>query len=263
MAINRTVPVVDEPLAQLAPSAAPLSRGTKVSERIANALVEDIIRDRLGPGDRLPNEQAMADRFQVGRGSVREALRLLETHGMIKLKLGPRGGPQITAVDPREVGRTLSLYLGLRGATIEELVQTRLFLEPKVARLAAENRSEEDERRLRQALAAEEASNTDDGAYIDAANEFHYVLATMTGNRVLDLVATALKDLYTSRIVNDGVAKEAAGPSICHEHEAIGRAILTGDADAAEDLMRAHMDFYVERVRKVAPGFLNSRITWG
>ena len=233
-----------------------------MSERIASLLVDDIIRDRLGPGDRLPNEQAMAERFQVGRGSVREALRLLEVHGMIKLRLGPRGGPEITAVDPREVGRTLSLYLSLRGATIEELVQTRLILEPKVARLAAENRSGEDERRLKAALAAEEASSSHDSGYIDAANEFHYVLATMTGNRVLDLVATALKDLYTRRIVNDGVAQEAAGPSICLEHKEIGEAILRGDADKAEKLMLSHMEFYVDRVRSVAPGFVTSRISW-
>ncbi|SNT35994.1 FadR/GntR family transcriptional regulator [Rhodococcoides kyotonense] len=263
MATNRTVSDVDEPLSRLAPSATPLSRATKVSERIASALVEDIIRDRMAPGDRLPNEQAMAERFQVGRNSVREALRMLEIHGMIKLKLGPRGGPQIAAVDPREVGRTLSLYLGLRGAKIEELVQTRLFLEPKVARMAAENMSDEDELRLREALRAEEASKADDSAYIDAANEFHYVLATMTGNRVLDLVATALKDLYTSRIVNDGIAREAAGPGICNEHKVIGEAILAGQPDRAEALMRSHMDFYVERVRSVAPGFLDSRIAWG
>jgi DNA-binding FadR family transcriptional regulator len=232
----------------MAPSSGGLTRGTKTSERIASALVEDIIGGGLGPGDRLPNEASMAERFGVGRGSVREALRVLEVHGMISLRSGPKGGPVIIAVDPRYVGRTLSLYLSLRGATIEELVQTRLILEPNVARLAAEHLSEESSTRLRQALEAEAAGA--EAGYIDAANEFHYVLATITGNRVLDLVATALKDLYTTRVVG------------ALEHREIGEAILRGDGETAERLMRSHMDYYTDKIHSVAPRFAESRLTW-
>jgi GntR family transcriptional repressor for pyruvate dehydrogenase complex len=244
----------------MVPSSGGLSRGTKTSERIATALVEDIITGGLGPGDRLPNEASMAERFDVGRGSVREALRLLEVHGMISLRSGPKGGPVIIAVDPRYVGRTLSLYLSLRGATIEELVQTRLILEPHVARLAAENLSEDSTKRLQLALDAE-ATGTESG-YIDAANEFHYVLATMTGNRVLDLVATALKDLYTTRVVGAGVAHVTTDPSIKLEHREIGEAILSGDGDTAERLMRSHMDYYTSKIHDVAPRFPETRLTW-
>jgi GntR family transcriptional regulator, transcriptional repressor for pyruvate dehydrogenase complex len=202
----------------------------------------------------------MAERFQVGRGSVREALRLLEVHGMISLRSGPKGGPVIIAVDPRAVGRTLSLYLSLRGATIEELIETRLILEPHVARLAAEHRSEESTARLREALDAE-AGGTESG-YIDAANEFHYVLATLTGNRVLDLVATALKDLYTTRVVGAGVAHLTTDPSIRLEHREIGEAILRGHGEVAESLMRTHMNYYREKIEDVAPHFPSSRLHW-
>jgi len=250
----------DSPFSRMAPSSGGLTRGTKTSERIASALVEDIIGGGLGPGDRLPNEASMAERFGVGRGSVREALRVLEVHGMISLRSGPKGGPVIIAVDPRYVGRTLSLYLSLRGATIEELVQTRLILEPNVARLAAEHLSEESSTRLRQALEAEAAGA--EAGYIDAANEFHYVLATITGNRVLDLVATALKDLYTTRVVGAGVAHVTTDPSIKLEHREIGEAILRGDGETAERLMRSHMDYYTDKIHSVAPRFAESRLTW-
>jgi DNA-binding FadR family transcriptional regulator len=179
---------------------------------------------------------------------------------MISLRSGPKGGPVIIAVDPRYVGRTLSLYLSLRGATIEELVQTRLILEPNVARLAAEHLSEESSTRLRQALEAEAAGA--EAGYIDAANEFHYVLATITGNRVLDLVATALKDLYTTRVVGAGVAHVTTDPSIKLEHREIGEAILRGDGETAERLMRSHMDYYTDKIHSVAPRFAESRLTW-
>jgi GntR family transcriptional regulator, transcriptional repressor for pyruvate dehydrogenase complex len=250
----------DSPFARMVPSSGGITRGIKTSERIASALVEDIIAAGLGPGDRLPNEASMAERFGVGRGSVREALRLLEVHGMISLRSGPKGGPVIIAVDPRYVGRTLSLYLSLRGATIEEVVQTRLILEPNVARLAAEHLSEESSARLREALEAEAAGS--ESGYIDAANEFHYVLATITGNRVLDLVATALKDLYTTRVVGAGVAHVTTDPSIKLEHREIGEAILRGDGAKAESLMRAHMDFYTDKIHSVVPHFAESRLTW-
>jgi GntR family transcriptional repressor for pyruvate dehydrogenase complex len=250
------------PLAELAPSTARLSRGIKTSERIASALVAGIIDRQLGPGDRLPNEATMAERFRVGRGSVREALRLLEVHGLISLRSGPKGGPVIIAVDPRYVGRTLSLFLSLRGATMEELTQTRLLIEPHVARLAAQNLSSESIVRLKSALAEEEASAGGEHNYIDAANEFHYVLATMTGNRVLDLVATALKELYTVPIVGGGVARVTTDPSIRLEHREIGEAILAGDANRAEDLMRSHMNYYVGRTKDIAPTFPATRLTW-
>src|SRR4051812_16787467 len=102
------------------PAPPALPRPIKTSERIAAALIEDVNGEGLQPGDRLPNEAAMVERFQVGRGSLREALRILEVYGLISLKSGPGGGPVVQAVDPREVGRTFSLYLSIAGATIAE-----------------------------------------------------------------------------------------------------------------------------------------------
>ncbi|ODU04262.1 MAG: hypothetical protein ABS81_10955 [Pseudonocardia sp. SCN 72-86] len=251
------------PFAHLpAPTAGKISsRGVKLAERIASTLVQDIIDAGLGPGERLPNEAAMAQRFEVGRGSVREALRILEVHGLISLRSGPKGGPVIVAVDPRDVGRTLSIYLSVRGATMAELIQTRHFLEPVVARLAAENRTDEEADRLKEFL-AQERNTSRRGDYLDAANDFHYLLATMTGNRVVDLMATALKELYTTRLIATGVATATTDPTLGEEHRDIGDAIIDGDGDRAEARMRAHMGVYEERVRETAPGFRASRLVW-
>ncbi|WP_327241771.1 FadR/GntR family transcriptional regulator [Streptomyces sp. NBC_01320] len=240
-----------------------LRRSVKTSERIAAALVEDVIREGLQPGDRLPNEAAMTERFGVGRGSLREALRILEVYGLISLKAGPGGGPVLQAVDPREVGRTFSLYLSLRGARIAELIEARLFIEPMVARLAAENRDPEALRRLENVLKAEAAADGEEYRYLDAANDFHYVVASMTGNNVFDLVATALKELYTTKVVAAGIAALTVQPSICLEHREIGQAVLDGRADDAERLMREHMTFYLGSLRNTEPNFTRSQITWG
>ena len=238
-----------------------VQRGLKTSERIAAALVSDIVSEGMQPGDRLPNEAAMIARFGLGRGSVREALRILEVHGIINLRAGPGGGPVVAAVHPADVARSFSMYLGQVGATLNELAATRRLIEPIVARLAAETQDPEGLERLREAMAREEMIEPGDSRYIQAANDFHYVIGSMTGNRVLDLLATSLKELYTTRVVGGGLASETTAPSIRIEHRVIGEAILAGDGDRAESLTRDHMNLYLGRVQAI-PGVADTIITW-
>ncbi len=242
---------------------APLGRAVKTSERVAAAIVSDIVSGGLGPGDRLPNEATMLDRFRVGRATLREALRILEVHGLINLRSGPGGGPVVTAVDPRDVARTFSLYLNLSGARIRELVEARLFLEPMVARLAAERADSDSLRRLERALEYEASIPAGDSRYVEAANNFHYTLGTMTSNKVVDLLSTALKELYSTRSeALQVVLKTTDQDTIRREHREIGEAILAGAAEKAEQLMREHMAFYLGRVMEASPAFAESTITW-
>jgi DNA-binding FadR family transcriptional regulator len=256
-------PRPDSPLWSTHQMPSAIERGSKTSERVASAIVDDIVASGLKPGDRLPNEAAMIERFQVGRGSLREALRILETHGLINLRSGPRGGPIVLAVEPRSVSRTFSLYLHLSGSTMGELVETRLMIEPMVARMAATQITQGDNaRRLRDVLRHEQATPDENASYIDAANDFHYILATLTGNRVFDVVATTLKEMYTARIVGGGLAQLTTEPSIRFEHQAIGDAIHDGDAEKAEELMRNHMGVYLRRLDEVDATFGRSVIDW-
>jgi GntR family transcriptional repressor for pyruvate dehydrogenase complex len=114
-----------------------IDRNIKTSERVAAAIVGLVLEQGLQAGDRLPNETEMIDQFRVGRGSLREALRILETYGLISLRSGPGGGPVILNVSPEDVSRSFSLYLNLSGATIHELADARKVIDPLMARLAA------------------------------------------------------------------------------------------------------------------------------
>jgi DNA-binding FadR family transcriptional regulator len=239
-----------------------IGRSVKISERIAAALVADIVAGGLAPGSRLPNEAAMLERFQVGRASLREGLRILEFYGLIILQPGPGGGPIVSAVDAKSVARTFSLYLNLAGASILELQEARLQIEPIMARMAAEERDPKALARLQAAMDTEAAVSPEGSAYIDAANNFHATLATLTSNRVLNVLATALQDLYVMPLVAVGVPSQTTEPSIRNEHRAIGEAILDGDADLAEVLTRRHVSVYLERLKAVAPEFASSTVTW-
>lgn len=239
-----------------------IERGAKTSERVAAALVQEIVSTKLKPGDRLPNEAAMVERFQVGRGSLREALRILEIHGLISLRSGPGGGPVVIAVDPRDVARTFSLYLHLSGATVHELIEARLFVEPMIAKLAAQRMNDPDMERLREAMAFEASIPAGDDRFIFAGNNFHYVLATLSGNRVIDLMATALKELYTSRVVGGGLVNNLAQERLRTEHRAIAEAILSGDVELSERLAHEHTANYLGMIGSMT-GFAETKITWG
>ena len=270
MATNRSDSVAvldngDEPTVR-APSSGAIGRSVKVSERIAAALVADIVSDGLEPGARLPNEAAMLERFQVGRASLREALRILEVYGLISLQPGPGGGPIVCAIDPRSVSRTFSLYLSLAGATITEVQESRLHIEPMIARTAAEEQDPVALARLRQALDDEEALPLGDPAYTVAANNFHLTLGMLSGNKVLNLLATALQDLYATPLVAGAAGQSQPEPtaemSIRNEHRAIAGAILSGDADLAERLTREHVVNSVELVKRILPTLAASTVTW-
>jgi GntR family transcriptional regulator, transcriptional repressor for pyruvate dehydrogenase complex len=239
-----------------------LGRAVKISERIASAIVDDIVANGLKEGDRLPNETAMTSQFGVGRGSLREALRILEVHGVISLRSGPGGGPVILATDPRDVARSFSLYLNLNRATIRELIQARLVIEPILARMAAETHESAGLERLREAVAYEASIPEGDPQFVFASNNFHYVLATLSGNKVIDLLATSLKDLYTTRVVARGLVNGLEHGPLRSEHRQIAEAIMDGKADRAERLARQHTEYYLGLVAAY-PGFADSMITWG
>ena len=113
-------------------------RSEKVSAVIAREIVRDIARQQLAPGTTLESESAMLRRYQVARASLREALRILETHGLIRIKPGPGGGPVVSNVTSAAFGRMATLFFQVQGIRFGELVEARLILEQVMARLAAE-----------------------------------------------------------------------------------------------------------------------------
>ena len=88
-------------------------RNLKTSEIVALDIVRDIVGRALKPGDRLPLEAEMLVQYGVSRSSLREALRLLETQGLIKIRPGPGAGTIVAEPSPRNLGRTMTLYFHL------------------------------------------------------------------------------------------------------------------------------------------------------
>src|SRR2546422_2612683 len=98
-----------------------LRRVLKTSELIARDIILDIFEGGLKAGDALPPEASMLKQYEVGRASLREALRLLEVQGLVHIRAGATGGPVVGAATAENLARMLTLFFGLAGATYEDL----------------------------------------------------------------------------------------------------------------------------------------------
>jgi DNA-binding FadR family transcriptional regulator len=236
-------------------------RTEKVSEVVARSIAQDIAGQHLAEGSMLPPENAMLERYRVGRASLREALRILETQGLITIKPGPGGGPVVGAPDSEDFGRMSTLHYQAAGATFRELIEARLVIEPLMARLAAEHRDPALLAELHE-VSDRTGQGLDDGPlYVDASKDFHTVVSNASGNRVLNLFAHSLQDVYAARV--GGFLFPIDARSKVHaDHNAVIRAIEAGDGKRAERTMRQHMEEFAGYVTDHYRGMLDEVVDW-
>lgn len=240
-----------------------VERGQKVAERVARQIVRDIVRRKLLPEQKLPPEADMISEYRVGRASLREGLRILEVHGLITIKSGPGGGPVVAAVDPGSFGRSSALYFQRDQATIHELVDARLTMEPEMARLAADRLNEESIQRMNTHLdEARKVDLDDEIEYLRIGTDFHSLVAELSGNRVLSLFSRSLHSLFRDQVRSVALATPDTRASTVSEHAEIAQAILDGDGVKAEELMREHMHAFTEGVWHADPQIANRVIDW-
>ena len=214
----------------------------KLFEQVAAHLERQILDGSLRPGDRLPPERTLRERFGVGRPAIREALIALQRAGLVELTNGararvatPTASGVLAGVVPA-VRQLLSTAEGHR-----HLQRVRQFFEVGLARQAACEATPADLARLTEALARNEAAIGDEPLFIRTDIAFHYVLAEIPRNPVFTALHDALSAWLTDqRIVTladtgqDRIAFEA--------HRRIHDAIVARDPEAAEGAMRAHLD---------------------
>jgi len=212
-----------------------------MAELVARQIVEDIVERGLAPGAALPSEGPMLEEYGVARGTLREALRILENNGLVRVRPGRGGGPVVGSADPYNFGRTITLFLQMGRTRFWELVEARVIMEPMMARLAATRHEEGRLGELTASMEEHRSLETNDQArYLSVVQNFHGVIAGMSGNGVLDLFGRALKEIYTERVIA-AERPPARWAEVRREHEAVAQAIFDGDGAAAEELMRTHM----------------------
>lgn len=219
--------------------AEPIAR-RKTYELVADRLVAMISDRSLLPGDQLPTERELTQGFQVGRSSVREALRMLESQGVIT---GATGGAFVVAQAANPLTSSLGLLLTLDERTrVHDVLELRAILECEAAALAAARHQAEHLDQMDASI--EEMRNgladPDGEVFVEADLRFHLAIADATGNRVVLHSMHAVREVIRSALVTVFRIPQSAERALA-EHRAIRAAIAAGDADRARAEMRAHL----------------------
>lgn len=237
-------------------------RPAKLAEWVARQIARDIAARRLAAGTKLPSEPEVVETFGVSRASVREAFRLLEDHGLITVRTGPGGGPQVSEITPTAFGRSATFAFEALGCTLRELAEVRLAIDPVQVRVAAEAQWPPGLARIKEWIAGDSDSSVDGANWLDRENDFHEALISATGNRILDLWAASVHRLYTDRVFLHGTYEERDETPMKHHHVDIGEAILRKDGNAAEEAMREHSMYVLEYARRQYPDLLEETLQW-
>jgi DNA-binding FadR family transcriptional regulator len=239
----------------------PTRRAEKISEVVARDIAHDIASRGLPPGTTLPSEAVMLERYQVGRASLREGLRILEINGLISVRPGPGGGPVVAAASSKDFGRMSTLHYQGTGATFRELLEARMIMEPLMARLAAEQGDPGLIDHLQDLSDLTKAGVNSDRDYSHYSSEFHAAIASASGNRILNLFGRSLKDVYAERVPGAMFPLEER-ENVVRDHEAICKAIESGKGASAERMMRKHMNRFADFVSIRLPGALDEVVDW-
>jgi GntR family transcriptional repressor for pyruvate dehydrogenase complex len=213
-------------------------RKTRVSEEIIDQVRDLITSGRLTRGDRLPAERELAHAFSVGRSAVREAIRALESLGIVEARAGE--GTFVVSIPGGQERDPITASLFQAWNTQRKLFEVRRVLEPGLAGLAARRATPEQIEKMQAILDDQKGKIQARESYMKEDTAFHYLIAEATGNEILLRVADSLMELL--RETRDTSWKAPARPArSLKQHQAVLHAIEARNPLVAERRMREHI----------------------
>jgi len=224
------------------PSAA--TRAPRAFEEVAQQIRARIASGELKAGDKLPPERDMAEQFQVGRNAIREALRMLEMAGALRLEKGRSGGAYIRPANASRMTLAMQDLMDYGSIELDELTESRIAILELITRYACERGRDEDfdaiEHNIDETERVTQAGQLDRRA--ELAADFYTVVARATHNRVLVLLVTSLSQilprLIRERVHTDG---QAPSPSLVAARRRFLKHLRGRDAPRAFAELRAQM----------------------
>jgi GntR family transcriptional repressor for pyruvate dehydrogenase complex len=168
------------------------AKQNRIFQDVIDQIQEAILQGKLKAGDKLPAERELKEMFKTSRGTLREALRVLEQKGLITIKTGVSGGPVVKAVTTHEVSESLALLIRYQRVSLRNLAEFREGVEGIVTGLAAERAQKKDIQHLK-GLLGEAKAYVEKGVshwdkFIQVDNSLHMALAHIAGNPVYESV---------------------------------------------------------------------------
>ena len=220
--------------------------------RVSQVIVEQIrtlIRQgRLRPGDRLPSERELCERFGVSRVTVREALRVLEAGGLIEVRVGARGGAFVTLPTRAQLGNGLADLLHLSALTAAEVTEARMVFELGIVPLVVERATEEDLVELERLCEAQLEALQQERYTMEMSAEFHVRVAACTHNNAIEAIVHSFHGPLLMSLKEAKLVEPQMGHRGAHEHLEFVHAVRRRDIAEAEQIMRTHIERTAGRV---------------
>ena len=215
---------------------------TKNENRKVQNLIIIGIRDlinykNLEPGDKLPSERMLSEKFEVSRSNVREAIQKLEFYGLLKSR--PQSGTFVAEIGITALNGMIEDILRLEGPSFKSLVETRILLELKTVRLAA-LRTDEDLVQIKNALDAfkEKVINGEGAVQEDLL--FHLAIAKACGNSTMNTFMLIITPEIITNFQKHHVCDANLAMEGIEEHQEIYDAILEQNPTLAKEKMKKH-----------------------
>jgi GntR family transcriptional repressor for pyruvate dehydrogenase complex len=222
----------------------------KAADILAARLRDLIVKGEITPGSYLPTERELVVESSLSRTSVRDALRVLESEGLITTKVGRAGGSMVTLPGRASVARSVELFLRTHGVKLESLLECRVAVEPTLARLAARRRTKAQLAEM-EALHEQFVISVKDVVRYKSLNlDWHLSIARASGNEPLIALMEATSAAIRDAMDYQHVTTPALRAVVVKAHTAILKAIREQDEDAAFKRMDRHVSEY----RDIATG---------
>lgn len=218
------------------------------SDKIIRQIRSLITSGQLKPGDKLPPERKLAEKFGVGRSVVRDAIRKLEFYGIVKTQ--PQSGTVIAGMGIVALEGLITDVLNIEESDFNSLVETRVLLEVNAAGKAAERRTSDDIIVLRKALDAYITKVSSGESAVEEDLLFHIKIAEASGNKVLKSLMLIITPDIVKNFTRLNVCKDDRVERTVQEHRDILNHIVNQDVKKAEEAMRLHLNDILQFSKK-------------
>ena len=220
--------------------------GRRLGERLAEQIENEIIAKGWPVGEVIGSEQELLTRYQVSRATFREAVRLVDFHGVAKMRRGPGGGLVVTEPNLSAALRAMLLQLHFSQIKVEKVTEARIKLDSIVIDLAIQHLDSSDRKKLHAHLTKEEDSivsgpSTGRTKGSNPTHDFHILLSQFSKNPVLELFILILSQLTGYYSSKDTLSMTQVAADVHHAHKRIAEALLAGDSELSKRRMSKHL----------------------
>lgn len=212
---------------------------TRIYEEVVSQIHELIREGKFKAGDQLPSERELAETFKISRTSVREALRTLETKGLVISRTGM--GNFVADLPIESLVAPLARILIEEKGALADIFEVRRLVEPQIASLAAERATKKDIKRMQKILDKQTKEVNRGGTGVQADTEFHFSIGQATQNQALQKLVSALMDLL-GHSREESLQTPGRNEVSLASHQKILSAIETQDKGKAREAMLNHIE---------------------